>query len=73
MDRQSYKEGFRKKDSISPSDTIIKATKSEESIFRKEIQQIKLIKRTNLLLCMIRQNSIIKIELKVKLYSITKK
>jgi hypothetical protein len=53
------------KDSISPSDTIIKATKTEESIFRRESKiadkYAKLIKRTNLLLCMIRQNSIIKI------------
>jgi hypothetical protein len=65
--RQSYKEGFRKKgkDSISPSDTIIKGNKkSEESIFRRKVRYkadkyAKLIK-TNLLLY-IRQNSIIKI------------
>jgi hypothetical protein len=33
--RQSYKEGFRKKgkDSISPSDTIIKATKNPKKAF----------------------------------------
>jgi hypothetical protein len=35
MDRQSYKEGFRKKgkDSISPSDTIIKGNKKSEENF----------------------------------------
>jgi hypothetical protein len=53
------------KDSISPSDTIIKGNKkSEESIFRRKVRYkadkyAKLIK-TNLLLYM-RQNSIIKI------------
>jgi hypothetical protein len=38
--RQSYKEGFRRKvkDSISPSDTIIKATKIEENIFRRKVR-----------------------------------
>jgi hypothetical protein len=54
------------KDSISPSDTIIKGNKNPKKIFRRKVRYkadkyAKLIKRTNLLLCMIRQNSIIKI------------